>query len=189
MSSNSRAKPFVSPLDQILQSENKIQDLYSIIREKNSPRIGTRGSFGTARTASVTEGLKNPDVVIVGIISYDEKLFALVGTTLDISKANLGLPETVDGFSSRLVVPNSTGNNLETISGAEHAGQYLEIQGVVTESIVIKHGVGNIRTQSGSDVTITVNAVLPDFNIVKPVEGGVLFRVRFRITDDTITIA
>ena len=40
----------------------------------------------------------------------------------------------------------------------------------------------------GSDVTITVNAVLPDFNIVKPVEGGVLFRVRFRITDDAITI-
>ncbi len=40
----------------------------------------------------------------------------------------------------------------------------------------------------GSNVTITVNAVLPDFNIVKPVEGGVLFRVRFRITDDTVTI-
>ncbi len=41
----------------------------------------------------------------------------------------------------------------------------------------------------GSDVTITVNAVLPDFNIVKPVEGGVLFRVRFRITDDTVVVA
>jgi len=41
----------------------------------------------------------------------------------------------------------------------------------------------------GADVTITVNAVLPDFNIVKPVEGGVLFRVRFRITDDTVTIS
>jgi len=41
----------------------------------------------------------------------------------------------------------------------------------------------------GSNVTITVNAVLPDFNIVKPVEGGVLFRVRFRITDDTVTVS
>ena len=41
----------------------------------------------------------------------------------------------------------------------------------------------------GANVTITVNAVLPDFNIVKPVEGGVLFRVRFRITDDTVTVA
>jgi hypothetical protein len=40
-----------------------------------------------------------------------------------------------------------------------------------------------------SDVTITVNAVLPDFNIVKPVEGGVIFRVRFRITDDTVTVS
>jgi len=41
----------------------------------------------------------------------------------------------------------------------------------------------------GANVTITVNAVLPDFNIVKPVEGGVLFRVRFRITDDTVVIS
>ena len=41
----------------------------------------------------------------------------------------------------------------------------------------------------GSNVTITVNAVLPDFNIIKPVEGGVIFRVRFRITDDGIVVA
>ena len=45
------------------------------------------------------------------------------------------------------------------------------------------------RESTEADVTITVNAVLPDFNISKPVEGGVLFRVRFRITDDTITVA
>lgn len=40
----------------------------------------------------------------------------------------------------------------------------------------------------GATVTITVNAVLPDFNIVKPIEGGVVFRVRFRIIDDTVTV-
>ena len=40
----------------------------------------------------------------------------------------------------------------------------------------------------GSDITITVNAVVPDFNILKPVEGGVIFRIRFRITDDTVTV-
>ncbi len=40
----------------------------------------------------------------------------------------------------------------------------------------------------GSNVTITVTAELPDFNIIKPVEGGVLFRVRFRITTDTVTV-
>lgn len=43
--------------------------------------------------------------------------------------------------------------------------------------------------REGNTSTITVNAVLPDFNIVKPVEGGVIFRVRFRITDDTVTVA
>ncbi len=40
----------------------------------------------------------------------------------------------------------------------------------------------------GSNVTISVTAELPDFNIIKPVEGGVLFRVRFRISEDTVTV-
>ena len=40
----------------------------------------------------------------------------------------------------------------------------------------------------GASVTISVTAELPDFNIIKPVEGGVLFRVRFRITTDTVTV-
>ncbi len=39
------------------------------------------------------------------------------------------------------------------------------------------------------DVTITVTAQLPDFNIVKPVEGGLIFRVRFRIVEDKVTVA
>ncbi len=43
--------------------------------------------------------------------------------------------------------------------------------------------------REGDTSTITVNAVLPDFNVVKPVEGGVIFRVRFRITDDTVVVA
>ena len=41
----------------------------------------------------------------------------------------------------------------------------------------------------GANATITVTAQLPDFNIVKPVEGGLIFRVRFRITTDTITVS
>ncbi len=45
------------------------------------------------------------------------------------------------------------------------------------------------RGPSANSSTITVNAVLPDFNVSKPVEGGVLFRMRFRITDDTILVA
>ncbi len=45
------------------------------------------------------------------------------------------------------------------------------------------------RESTEADVTITVNAVLPDFNIIKPVEGGIIFRVRFRITDDTVVVA
>lgn len=39
----------------------------------------------------------------------------------------------------------------------------------------------------GANVTITVNAQLPDFNIIKPVEGGLIFRIRFRIVQDEVT--
>jgi len=39
----------------------------------------------------------------------------------------------------------------------------------------------------GANLTITVNAQLPDFNIVKPVEGGLIFRIRFRIIQDEVT--
>jgi len=40
----------------------------------------------------------------------------------------------------------------------------------------------------GANVTITVNAQLPDFNIIKPVEGGLIFRVRFRIISDEVSV-
>ena len=40
----------------------------------------------------------------------------------------------------------------------------------------------------GANVTITVNAQLPDFNIIKPVEGGLIFRVRFRIISDEVAV-
>ena len=45
------------------------------------------------------------------------------------------------------------------------------------------------RESTEAYVTITVNAVIPDWNIIKPVEGGLIFRVRFRITDDIVTVA
>ena len=41
----------------------------------------------------------------------------------------------------------------------------------------------------GADVTISVTAEVPNVNIVKPVEGGVIFRIRFRITTDTISVS
>ena len=44
------------------------------------------------------------------------------------------------------------------------------------------------RDSATATSTITVNAVLPEFNLIKPVEGGVLFRVRFRITDDEVKV-
>ena len=44
------------------------------------------------------------------------------------------------------------------------------------------------RGGNSGDVTISVTAELPSVDIVKPVEGGVIFRVRFRITTDTVMV-
>ena len=154
MSSNSRAKTFSSALNELLIADNKITELHTIIRSLQGPQIGARPLPGTGRVGSVTDALQNPDVVLSGIISYSPKLLSLSSTSIDISQA------TDTGFTSRLILANSLAFDLETIAGAEHAGQYLEIQGVVTESITIKDSVGNIRTQSGNDVTITDNQVV-----------------------------
>lgn len=41
----------------------------------------------------------------------------------------------------------------------------------------------------GANVTISATAEIPNVNIIKPVEGGVIFRIRFRITSDTVTVS
>lgn len=44
--------------------------------------------------------------------------------------------------------------------------------------------------RGGSTSTISITAaVVPDFNMSKPIEGGVVFRVRFRITTDSVSVA
>lgn len=154
MSSNSRAKTQSSPLDEILNSQNKISELHTVMRSLQGPQIGSRPIPGTARSATVTANyLSNYDAVLLGAISYSPKVISMGSTAIDLSKA------TDTGFTSRLILANPLALNLETISGAEHAGQQLELQGVLTESITIKT-TGNIRTQDGADVLITGNQIV-----------------------------
>ena len=47
--------------------------------------------------------------------------------------------------------------------------------------------VATSRGPSPTTSTITVIAQVPEFDIIKPVEGGLIFRVRFRIIQDTPT--
>jgi len=155
MSSNSRAKPGTSIFDQVLDSKNNITEIYSIIRNLESSRIGTRSTFGTGRVSDLTANyLRNPTVVLTGIIALTSRVMTMATTTIDIS-----IDQDPNVYTSRLILANGLGLDLETIIGTAKPGQFLEIQGVLTESIVIKDGVGNIRTQSGADVTITGNQI------------------------------
>jgi len=85
------------------------------------------------------------------------KLVNHTSTSLDISEV------TGTGFSTRIVLANSAGFDLATIEGAKFGGQHLEIQGVLTESILIKHNPGGpgttIRTLTGNDVTLNGNEI------------------------------
>lgn len=154
MSSNSRAKTHISTHDELLNNQNKITELHTMMRSLQGPQIGSRPLPGTARSATETaNALSNYDAVLFGVISYTPKVLSMSSTSIDLSKA------TNTGFTSRLILANPLALNLVTIAGAEHAGQQLELQGVLTESILIKT-TGNIRTQSGSDVLITGNQVV-----------------------------
>ena len=154
--SNSQAKIATSPWDEILKEKNKITELYNLIRTLEGPKIGTRPISGTARGAvSQTGFLRQEDAVLMGIISYNPLVISLTSSkTIDMSVS------AATAYASRLIIANSGGNVLETLDGASHAGQQLEIQGVLTESITIKHQVGNIRSVTGADITITGNQVV-----------------------------
>jgi len=154
MSSNSRAKVHSSSLDELLSNQNKITELHTMMRSLQGPQIGSRPLPGTARSATVTANyLSNYDAVLGGVMSYHPKAISMSTTTIDLSKA------TETGFTSRLILANPLALDLVTISGAEHAGQQLELQGVLTESILIRT-TGNIRTQDGADVLITGNQIV-----------------------------
>jgi len=152
----SRAQLNLSAYDQILNDKGSIQELYSILRDLQGPQIGTRAIGGTARVSGPDgDALRNPDVVFTGIISYTPRVLSMTSTSIDIAR-----DQDPNVYTSRLILANPSAFDLETILNANHAGQYLEIQGVLTESITIKNGVGNIRTQTGADITITGNQVV-----------------------------
>lgn len=67
----------------------------------------------------------------------------------------------------------------------------LDVNGNLTTTVfkIIAEPRGIPPASPPPDVTITVNAQLPDFNILKPVEGGLIFRIRFRIVSDEVTVA
>lgn len=159
MSQSSKAKPATTLFDQVKFVTGRTTELYNILKTLEGPLIGSRPIIGTApRSFKVTGLLKTAGDTMIGPYAEFLKLVNLTSSkSLDVSEA------TGTGFSTRIVLANSGGFDLETIEGAKHEGQHLEIQGVLTQTIKIIHNPGGlgttIRTNTKADVTLTGNEI------------------------------
>ena len=131
-----------------------------------SPEIPPEGNSGSSSGNS----LLTTGGVMIGPISFNPKLISIideeVGKAASATSRVLDISEPLDQDSTRVIASGGVGTtDLEFIKGASHAGQFLNIQGIVTQTITIKNdesGNGsagfNIRTQTGSDLTLDGNA-------------------------------
>lgn len=136
---------------------NKLQDdvrkLYSLYRSQYTPGqslqavgFGSGGGSGRDPGGAVSEGdfLPLSGGTMTGAIAFHPKLVSLTSSKrIDISK-------TGDTHSTRIILSNPSGFDLEAIDGATHAGQLLILQGVATESTNVINSADNIETLDGT---------------------------------------
>jgi len=86
---------------------------------------------------------------MIGPIAFFPRVATIASGAIDISN-------TTDEYSSRIIIGAQTGttDDLDTITGANHAGQILILQAIATHTITIKHGTDNFRSATGSDIVL-----------------------------------
>ncbi len=168
-----------------------IKKLYNLVERRNAVAQVSSQLGGQAPNTQSTGFLKTAGDTMIGPIAFLPVLITLGATdTIDIGK------ET-DAFTSRIILSNAGANDLATISGAQHNGQLLFIQGVQTETIPITT-VGNIETIDGSTFTLADDDIImfmfdvtdnkwQQVTIGKNSAGGVAFPIEPVITDNSDT--
>jgi len=81
---------------------------------------------------------------------------AFYPATVTIASGVATISQGSVGFSSRIILngEGSVADDLDTITGAAHAGQILFIQAVSTTAITLKHATGNIYLPDATDYVI-----------------------------------
>ena len=141
----------------IKDEQDKTRELFSLIRRTNTV-TGVGVTFAGGAGASSNQGqsdaayLPTAGGTMIGPVAFFPRLITIASDAIDISK-------NTDNFSGRVVITSQSGtaDDLSTITGAEHAGQLLILQGIITHTITIKHAVGNIRSATGSDIVLSGN--------------------------------
>jgi len=143
----------------IKDEQNKTMDLFSLIRRTNTVTSGgvsfTSGAgAGSNKGQSDTNFLPTAGGTMIGPIAFFPRLITIASDAIDISK-------TTDNFTSRVILSPASGStdDLVTITGAEHNGQLLFIQGIQTDTITLKNS-GNIETIDGNDFDIVDDDII-----------------------------
>lgn len=160
MASNSKAREGTTLEAMVVQNRTDIALLRALIRDREgftSTESRSIGLAGGTTQAGITGFLKSAGDTMIGPIAYLPKLTFLntEDSSIDISQ------ERGENFTSHVqlsVGPSPL--NLDWIHGALHAGQQLEIQGILTESFVIRESVDDSMSAVGDGSTsiITVTA-------------------------------
>ncbi len=139
------------------KQEKKNKEFYALIRQKShSPKtisvpvgagLGTgNGSNGFVKTSGDT---------MIGSFAFYPKVQTIASGVLDVDPVN-------NNDTSRIIVAGELGvdDDIDTITGASHAGQILNLQSVETQTHTLKHNTGNFYSYTLGDVTFTGNILL-----------------------------
>ncbi len=164
MVSNSKARESTTLEGMVIQNRTDISLLRALIRDREgftSTESRSIGLAGGVTQAGIEGFLKTGGDTMIGPIAYFSKLAIrnAEDSSIDISQ------EKGDNFTSRIILSvGVTPVNLDWIHGAKHAGQQLEIQGIITESFVIRESINRSISAVGDGNTniITVTADTTD---------------------------
>jgi len=130
-----------------LAGDNRVS--FAGISASSSPLGGSSGKSGSLQNITpVGSFLKTSGDTMVGAIAFHPAATIISAGAIDISKA------TTSSFSSYVILTGEGGvdDTLATITGAEHAGQILYIQPILTNQITFTETGGNLILPGGSDV-------------------------------------
>jgi len=155
-----------------------IRQLYALSRQLNTPQSISL-AFGWTSSPAVSIGgdesyLSISGGVMIGPIAYHPIAFMLVSNELDVGK-NSG------AYSSRVIITGqgSANDNLDAIINAAHAGQILNIQGVIGITITIRdktiatsgnkninlRGIPQIKLVGNQNITLVFDSIANEWSL------------------------
>ena len=133
--------------------------LYSLFRRSDTPsNIGVAFSAGGGADSQAGQNssafLPTAGGTMIGPIAFFPQLMTISSGAIDIGK-------NTENFTSRVILTPESGStdDLVTITGAEHNGQLLFIQGIQTDTLTLKNS-GNIETIDGNDFDIVDDDII-----------------------------